>query len=106
MYDRFLVEQFRKFLVKLAGTPDGDGTLLDTTACLFGSGTSDTHIHKNYPLVLAGGGKLGIRHGQYLKYREERPMNDLLLTLSHRFGIETSSFGDSAGEISELTGAS
>jgi hypothetical protein len=105
-YDRFLIEQFQKFITKLAGTPDGDGTLLDTTACLFGSGTSDTHIHKNYPLVLAGGGKLGIRHGQYLKYREERPMNDLLLTLSHRFGIETPSFGDSAGEISELTGAS
>ena len=105
-YDRFLVEQFQKFLVKLASTPDGDGTLLDTTACLFGSGTSDTHIHKNYPLVLAGGGKLGIRHGQYLKCPEERPMNDLLLTLAHRFGIDTPSFGDSAGEIAELTGDS
>ena len=92
--------------MKLASTPDGDGTLLDTTACLFGSGTSDTHIHKNYPLVLAGGGKLGIRHGQYLKCPEERPMNDLLLTLAHRFGIDTPSFGDSAGEIAELTGDS
>jgi hypothetical protein len=105
-YDRFLVEQFRKFLAKLADTPDGDGTLLDTTACLFGSGTSDTHIHKNYPLILAGGGKLGIRHGRYLKYRQERPMNDLLLSIAHRFGIPCGSFGDSAGEIHELTGAS
>jgi hypothetical protein len=103
MYDRFLVEQFRKFVDKLANTTDGDGTLLDTTACLFGSGTSDTHIHKNYPLVLAGGGKLGIKHGGYFRYREERPMNDLLLTLAHRFGIERPSFGDSAGVISELT---
>jgi hypothetical protein len=104
-YDRFLVEQLRKFLVKLRSTPDGDGTLLDSTITLFGSGTSDTHIHKNYPLVLAGGGKLGLKHGRYLKYREERPMNDLLLSIAHRFGIDCSSFGDSAGEVHEITGA-
>lgn len=102
-YDRYLVEQFRKFLVKLRDTPDREGTLLDSTVCLFGSGTGQTHVHKNYPLVLAGGRSLGLRHGQYLRYKEERPMNDLLLSLSHRFGIESPSFGDSAGEIPEIT---
>ena len=102
-YDRFLVEQLQKFLVKLRNTPDGDGTLLDSTVTLFGSGTSDTHIHKNYPLVLAGGRSLGLKHGQYLKYREERPMNDLLLSISHRIGIDRGSFGDSSGEVHELT---
>jgi hypothetical protein len=101
-YDRYLVEQFRKFLVKLRDTPDGDGTLLDSTVCLFGSGTGQTHVHKNYPLVLAGGRSLGLKHGQYLRYKEERPMNDLLLSISHRFGIDRPSFGDSAGEISEI----
>ena len=101
-YDRYLVEQFRKFLVKLRDTPDGDGTLLDSTVCLFGSGTGQTHVHKNYPLVLAGGRSLGLKHGQYLRYKEERPMNDLLLSISHRFGIDRPSFGDSAGEIPEI----
>ncbi len=104
-YDRFLVEQLQKFLVKLRNTPDGDGTLLDSTVTLFGSGTSDTHIHKNYPLVVAGGGSLGLAHGQYLKYQEERPMNDLLLTIAHRFGIDRGSFGDSSGEIHEIAHA-
>jgi len=102
-YDRFLVEQFRKFLVKLRDTPDGNGSLLDSTACLFGSGTGETHVHTNYPLVLAGGRAMGFKHGQYLRYKEERPMNDLLLSLSHRFGIQRSSFGDSRGEISEIS---
>ena len=101
-YDRFLVEQLQKFLVKLRNTPDGDGTLFDSTVTLFGSGTSDTHIHKNYPIVLAGGGNMGLKHGQFLKYREERPMNDLLLSIAHRFGIDRASFGDSSGEIHEL----
>jgi hypothetical protein len=102
-YDRFLVEQLQRFLVKLRNTRDGDGSLLDTTLTLFGSGTSDTHIHKNHPLVLAGGRSLGVKHGRYLKYREERPMNDLLLSIAHRFGIDAGSFGDSNAEIHELT---
>ena len=79
-----------------------EGTLFDSTVTLFGSGTSDTHIHKNYPIVLAGGGNMGLKHGQFLKYREERPMNDLLLSIAHRFGIDRASFGDSSGEIHEL----
>jgi hypothetical protein len=101
-YDKYLVEQFRKFLLKLRETPDGDGSLLDNTVCLFGSGTGQTHVHKNYPLVLAGGRELGLKHGQYLRYKDERPMNDLLLSLGHRFGIDQASFGDSAGEITEI----
>ena len=104
-YDRFLVEQLQKFLIKLKNTPDGDGTLLDSTVTLFGSGTSDTHIHKNYPLILAGGRSLGLKHGQYLRYLEERPMNDLLLSISHRFGIDRGSFGVMSGEVHELTHA-
>jgi hypothetical protein len=79
--------------------------LLDSTVCLFGSGTGETHVHKNYPLVLAGGGALGLSHGKYLRYQEERPMNDLLLSIAHRFGIDLGSFGDSAGEISEIAQA-
>lgn len=102
-YDKYLVEQFQKFLVKLRDTPDGSGTLLDSTVCLFGSGTGETHVHKNYPLVLAGGRELGLRHGQYLRYKEERPMNDLLLSIAHRFGIDSGSFNDSTGEILEIS---
>ena len=102
-YDRFLVQQFQKFLVKLKNTPDEDGSLLDNTINLFGSGTSLTHVHKNYPLVLAGGKNLGLQHGQYLKYKQELPMNNLLLSLAHCYGIDRDSFGDSTGELSEIT---
>ncbi|WP_298868984.1 DUF1552 domain-containing protein [uncultured Gimesia sp.] len=104
-YDRFLVQQFQKFLVKLKNTPDEDGSLFDNTINLFGSGTSLTHVHKNYPLILAGGKNLGLKHGQYLKYKTELPMNNLLLSLAHCYGIDRESFGDSSGELSEITKA-
>lgn len=102
-YDHFLIQQFQKFLVKLKNTPDEDGSLFDNTINLFGSGTSDTHVHKNYPLILAGGKNLDLKHGKYLKYKQELPMNNLLLSLAHCYGIEGESFGDSSGTLSEIT---
>ncbi|MDO6487544.1 hypothetical protein Q4503_07510 [Colwellia sp. 6_MG-2023] len=41
----------------MAETPDpiAEGSLLDNTIVLYGSGTSKIHIGKNYPLILAGG---------------------------------------------------
>lgn len=101
-YDQYLVEQFRKFITKLRDSPEGEGSLLDYTINLFGTGSSVVHIHTNYPLILAGGTKLGLKHGKYLKYKNELPMNNLLLSLAHRYDIQTSSFGDSTGELTDI----
>ena len=69
---------------------------------LYGCGTSKTHVGRNYPLILAGGTNLGLKHGAFHRFEEERPFNDLLLTLLQRVGVETESFGDSEGTVDQI----
>lgn len=101
-YDRYLAEQFNYFLGKLAKVREGDGRLLDNTVALFGSGTSNTHNARNYPLVLAGGKNLGLKHGRFIKQKAERPLGDLFLTLLHQFDVPAKKFADNAGEFREI----
>ncbi|TWU45311.1 hypothetical protein Q31b_04830 [Novipirellula aureliae] len=113
-YCRFISEEHGRFLTRLKSTPEpgGDGSMLDNTLCLFGSASSAFHLSRNYPLILAGGGRTGIRHGQYLQYgstdldsisgmandnirrvrTEEDPMGRLLLTMLQQLGVETNEF--------------
>lgn len=101
-YDRYLAEQFAYFLGKLGKVREGDGRLLDNVVALYGSGTSTTHNARNYPLVLAGGKSLGLKHGRYIKQKAERPLGDLFLTLLHQFDVPAKSFAYSAGEFREV----
>lgn len=91
------VEQFGYFLGKLKSTPDGDGSLLDHTLLVYGSGLSDgnRHDHADLPVLVAGGG-LGGRH---IRCAKETPMNNLHLTLLDRVGVQIESLGDSNGEL-------
>lgn len=97
------VEQFAYFLDKLKSTPDGDGTLLDHTLVVYGSGLSDgnKHDHADLPLLVAGG-RMGRGH---LRYPKETPMNNLHLTLLDRVGVKIESLGDSLGELQDVSGA-
>ena len=101
-FDRFLAEQLAYFLKRLHDTPEGDGTLLDRTMVLYGSSNSRTHQNRNYPLVLAGGKKLGLKHGQYLRLDEKTPLSNVYLTMLGRLNVPAESFSDSTGELSEL----
>ena len=93
-----------EFLTKMAETSDplAEGSLLDNTIVLYGCGTSKTHVGRNYPLILAGGKNLGLKHGAFHRFEQERPFNDLLLTLLQRVGVETESFGDSEGIVDQI----
>ena len=103
-YDRYLAEQFAYFLSRLASIREGETRVLDRTLALFGSGTSTTHNARNYPIVLAGGKDFGLRHGSYIKAREERPLGDLFVTMLHRLDFPVRNFADNAGEVSEIVG--
>ncbi len=94
------LEQFAYFLGKLKSTPDGDGTLLDHSLIVYGSGLSDgnRHEHDNLPILLAG--KSGGRH---VTYPAETPMNNLHLALLDRMGVHIESLGDSNGELNVLS---
>lgn len=105
--DRFHVSKLARFLGLLKATQEAEGTMLDNTMVLFGSGMSNGkgggHSPKNLPLILAGGSRLGLRHGQHLAFEvDSTPMSNLLLTMLQKSGVETDSFGDSTGTLTGL----
>lgn len=102
-FDQFLVTQLSYFLQRLRDTPEHDSNLLARTLVLYGSSNSRTHLNRNYPLVLAGGSDLGMKHGQFLKLGEDMPLSNVFVTMLNRLGVPTESFADSTGECTELT---
>jgi hypothetical protein len=99
-------ETFAYGLNKLQGIPDGDGTLLDHTVVLYGSGISDGNTHNNYsvPVVVVGGRDQQIKGNRHLRYPQGTPLANLSLTLIEKFGVPMERFGDSTGELDLLAG--
>lgn len=104
-FDQFLAQNLARFLQRLKDTPDGDtgDSLLDRTLVLYGSSNSRTHVNRNYPLLLAGGGKLGLKHDHYLKFGEDTPMANLFVTMLQAMGVDADRFADSTGTLNGLT---
>ena len=129
--DTFNIQQFSYFLDRLSQVQDADGPLLDSTMALYGSGMAFGHSHgnANLPLILAGGGGLGIKHGRHIDYNAlskpegytydldtpgkhyaicHSPVNskahlsNLLLTMAQKMDVPTETFADSNGTISEV----
>ena len=100
----FHVSLFAYFLEKLKTTPEGDGTLLDHSLYLYGSGMGNpnVHDHVNLPVLVAGGGGTGIKGGRHIKYTEPTPLANLHLTLLERAGVRMDAFADSKGKVDEL----
>ncbi|MFZ4470536.1 MAG: DUF1552 domain-containing protein [Pirellula sp.] len=99
-YDRFLSEQLAYFMERLTGYQDRDGSVLDNTIILYGSGASTTHWPKNLPTMVAGGRNLGIQHGSYWRHGENR-MSNLYLSILRSMRIEQASFSDSTGTLAQ-----
>ena len=97
---------FAKFAQRLANTPDGDGSLLDHSIILFGSNMANSDAHNNDPLpqALIGRGG-GVRGGQHLRYPQDTPHANVLVTMLDRAGVpaeELEKFADSTGPLSEV----
>jgi hypothetical protein len=98
------VSLFGYFLGKLQSIEDGDGTLLDQTTYLLGSGMGnpDVHDHANLPIVVARGGAGRRSGGYHIKYRELTPLANLHLSLLDHAGVHLDSFVDSTGRVDGL----
>lgn len=100
--ERYQTEQFARFLGKMKAINDGDGSLLDHTMVLFGSGmgNGNAHTNLNLPVVLAGG---GFKHGTYQAYPtsgvNRQPLSNLFVTMLQRFGVEQQKFALSTGTL-------
>jgi hypothetical protein len=100
----FHVSLFAYFLGKLKGTRDGNGTLLDHSIYLYGSGMGnpDVHDHVNLPILVAGGGAGRLKGGRHIQYSEPTPLANLHLTLLDKVGVRLDAFADSKGKVKEL----
>ncbi len=96
---------FTEYLEKLRKTPDGEGSLLDHSILLFGSGisNSDRHTHGPLPAFLVGGGGGTLKGGRHLIYPEHTPLTNLQLTLLNKLGLPAEKLGDSNGQFKELS---
>jgi len=97
-YDQFLATQISHFLKQLDSYQDRQGTVLDNTIVLFGSGASTTHNPRNIPTLVAGGGNMGLKHGQYYRNGESR-MANMYLSILRAMDIHAESFADSTGTL-------
>lgn len=92
---------FAYFLDKLKATPDGDGTLLDHSLVLYGSGMSDgnQHNHTDLPIILAGGASGRLAGGRHLRNPKNTPMANLLVAMLDKLEVPTDKLGDSSGMV-------
>ena len=101
------MDQFGYFLAKLKQTREGDGSLLDSTMVMYGSGISDgnKHNHDDLPVLLAGGTR-NFKTGRHVRYSQNEPVSNLYLSILDASGVPTDRFGDSQnrlGYLSDLT---
>ncbi|MBD3676196.1 MAG: DUF1552 domain-containing protein [Planctomycetaceae bacterium] len=123
-YLNFITDELGRFAQRLQATPEvgGQGNMLDNTVLFFGSASSSFHLSRNYPLLLIGGGNLGFKHGQFLRYGEkpshklpqddrafrsemdyeEVELSKLYVTMLQKLGVETDTFGGSTGTLAEV----
>lgn len=104
--NQFHVSLFAEFLGKLKATREGNGTLLDHSLYLYGSGIGNPNIHdhSNLPILVAGGGAVGMKGGRHIRYERPTPLANLHLTLLDKAGVQLERFADSNGRVDELFG--
>jgi len=115
----FHMSLFNHFLERMASTPDGDGSLLDHSLILYGSGMSDSNLHlpRSVPTIVVGGKEFGLKGGQHIRVDDmtntqevgiagelgtDVPLCNLQATLIDRMGGKVEQFGDSTGRVNLL----
>ena len=97
--DHFYLEEYARFLSGLKGISEGQGSLLDNTMIIYGSGISDgnRHSHTNLPLILAGGGGGSLTPGRHISIEKGTPMTNLHLAMLEKIQVKARRIGDSNG---------
>lgn len=102
--NQFHVSLFTYFLQKLKATREADGSLLDHSLVLYGSGMGNpnVHDHRNLPILVAGGAAGRMKGGRHISYTQSAPLANLHLTLLDKVGVPIDHFADSSGKIDDL----
>jgi hypothetical protein len=99
--DAYHVSLFAYYLDKLRSTEDGDGSLLDHVAILYGGsiGNGNMHTHSPLPALVAGGAAGQLKGGRHIRYPDGTPLANLLVSLMDKVGVEMERVGDSTGRL-------
>ena len=105
LINEYHFQQFAYLVAKLDAIPEGDGSMLDSTLFLYGTGISDsnTHFHDDLPVALVGGQNAGITGGRYVRYPPDTPLANLHVSILEWLGTPVEAFGDSNGQLGRLT---
>jgi hypothetical protein len=103
--NRYHIQHFAYFLEKLRTTADGDGSLLDHSLFIYGSGISDgnIHFHLDLPTLVVGGGAGTLHGGRHLRYANDTPLSNLYVAVLDKLGLPMDQFGDSTGTLDYLS---
>jgi hypothetical protein len=104
--NRFHTAQLAYILGKLDGIREGEGSLLDHSMIIYGSGISDgnAHLHDDLPILVAGKANGTIRAGRHVRYTAGTPLTNLYVSMLDRMGARVDRFGDSTGGLASLDG--
>jgi hypothetical protein len=99
--DMYHLTLFGQFLDKLQATPDGDGSLLDHSLFLYGSGMTNgnQHDHENLPTLLVGGAAGTHQGNRHVRMAKSTPLSNLMISIMDKAGVNTDKFGQSSGRI-------
>ncbi|HEX7898552.1 MAG TPA: DUF1552 domain-containing protein [Planctomycetota bacterium] len=97
--NRFHVSLWGEFVKKLRETPDGDGSLLDHCALMYGSGMGNPNVHDHVNLPILVAGRVAGKGGRHIRYAKPMPLASVHLTLLDRAGVKLDAFSDSTGKI-------
>lgn len=98
-------QMFAYYLGKLKAATESDGSVLDNSMIVYGSGLADgnRHSHEDLPIILAGRAGGSLQPGRHIRMKNGTPMTSLYLTLLERMGVQTEKIGDSKGKLEFLS---
>src|SRR5262245_7587486 len=97
--NHYHVSLFSWFVEKMKNTPDGDGSLLDHSAIIYGAGMSEGngHVPLNLPILVVGGGSGEFKGGRHIKAPAGTPLANFHVSLMNKLGVPVESHGNSTG---------
>lgn len=103
--NHYQVELLTNYLDKMNAIQEAGGSLLDNTMVMYGSslGDANRHIQVDIPVLMLGGGAMGVKGGQHLVLPQNTPISNLYLTMLDKVGVPVDKFGDSTGQLRGLT---
>jgi hypothetical protein len=92
---------FGDFVEKLRTTPDGDGSLLDHSLVMYGSGmgNGDQHDQRRIPIMLAGAAGGRLKGGRHIAAADPTPLANLIAGIGDVAGLDLGKLENSTGRV-------